>query len=414
MFGMLFLLTGNLLAAASPVIPRFPQNNSTVPTASSLKALMKRKQDSAEKPALPVQLPTPTRQPSLANKPIKQPEQTAPVKLPAKQQSVGQARAHTDEPSTILAEGGVGPDTFGKSVDEIGMQGNWMKKRAWVIRAFALSDQIQKLLGLIHQTRAQFSAKNDAIDDELDSFYRNVGVEQGKLEEVYGGIKRYLEKLRAKENEHLAESPRSYFSSLEEARDGINKQERQLSQLRFLMDSVTELDRSLEDRLKKADETIATAQHIAQGETELLDSLWYVIDDRKAQSIYFKIKNGVLAKVQAGHDYLTSKLLQDFEDVIVKIQEQMKAAIAVIDQLESAGVIVKDRTQRLEGIKQQALKEQAEAADREDVRKRSKQRQKEQDMVWYLQPFVIVYECLIQLGVWLYQGFDFFKKMLFS
>ena len=86
------------------------------------------------------------------------------------------------------------PETGDFNEEEIGIQGNWVKKKDWLTRSYELSNKIRNLLLEIRDTRNLFQEKYSALDDKLDSFYKELGLDQGKLQQLFDGLKKFLEK----------------------------------------------------------------------------------------------------------------------------------------------------------------------------------------------------------------------------
>ena len=108
-------------------------------------------------------------------------------------------------PSEDMQMPPVGPETIELSEEQIGAQGNWVKKREWLKESQRVNDQIQDLVVTIQKSRRSYTDKYTGIDNELDTFYKEDGLEQGKILELLNDVEKYLEKKRKKEIERLRE-----------------------------------------------------------------------------------------------------------------------------------------------------------------------------------------------------------------
>lgn len=297
------------------------------------------------------------------------------------------------------------PDTVELPDKEIGVQGNWMKKKEWLKRAYEVYDQIQNLGVQIQTSRSTFNQKFNSIDDELDQFYKNYGVQQGKLDELFASVTDFLEKKKQRELAALTAErqqdkilERDYKTRVEEIETLIKNHKVQLDQLKFNMKSIEELDRSISERLTRLDQQVDTAlQLINQGNT-LVASLWHIIDDSIARTKYYELVNNVQAPLQATYTYLTNDLQNDFDQVAGTIRQQIAKVLDDTRQLEAAGLVLKNRAPRLEEIRQQvkierekALKaEQEVEKKRQEELARKKQPKKVTPQPWWKRIFLFI------------------------
>lgn len=275
-----------------------------------------------------------------------------------------------------------GTNTVDLPDKEIGVQGNWMKKKEWLKKAYELYDQIQKLGIDIQSSRSIFNQKFNNIDDELDQFYKNYGIQQGKLNEVFASVTKFIEKKKQQELAALASErqqdkilERDYKTRIEEVEALMKNHKAQLDQLRFNMKSIEELDQSISERMKRLDEQIDNAlQLINQGNTTI-NAMWYIIDDTIARARYYELINNVQAPLQAIHAYLTIDLQQDFDQVIGTIRQCIAKVLDETRQLESVGFVLKNRAPRLEEIRAQVKLEREKAllAQQEAEKKRQEE-----------------------------------------
>jgi len=249
-----------------------------------------------------------------------------------------------------------GPETVALPEEKVGVQGNWMKKREWLLKTNDANNQIQELVLSINGTRKTYNEKYRSIDEILDEFYKQLGQEQGKLQEIFEGTTRYLEKKKKAEigslsSESGEEKDKSLQNKIELIEQQINTLKEMLEQLKLDMQSIEDLDRSITERMKKLDEQINIANDEAANAQKMTNDLWYIIDDKKARAYYYEIKGSSLEKIKVIDAYLNGDLMTDFDSVIDTIKTNIAKAQDDIKALEDKGLIIKNRAHRVEKLK---------------------------------------------------------------
>ncbi|MCB9493683.1 MAG: hypothetical protein H6679_05415 [Epsilonproteobacteria bacterium] len=248
-------------------------------------------------------------------------------------------------------------DTTTQLPEQLGVQGNWVKKKKWLIAAQEVSNETQNLLMQLESLRKTFNQSYDTIDKQLDDFYQSNGIEQGGIKELFVSIQRYLEKKRKEKIDNdttRAVKTRKNMlikESVDELEGEMGSLQPELEQLKLNMQSIEELDKSLTERLKKLDEQIRIAYEEAEKSKDTMQQLWDVLDDKKARSIYYELKGGTLEKIKLIHNYVSNELQQDFNNVLNTINTQIAASQGGIQNLENKGLVIQDRAQRVKEIK---------------------------------------------------------------
>ena len=86
-----------------------------------------------------------------------------------------------------------GPDTTAEPTEKIGTSGNWIKKREWLMKANEVFGEIQDAAAQAEQVRKVFIDKFNETDTALDVYYKNLGLNEGKVTELFDSISQYLE-----------------------------------------------------------------------------------------------------------------------------------------------------------------------------------------------------------------------------
>jgi hypothetical protein len=254
-----------------------------------------------------------------------------------------------------------GAETVSFPETEIGIQGNWVKKREWLKESGKIINEVESLVTNVEQTRKTFQDKFISVDGQLDNFYKQEGVGRGKIQALFNDLEKYLEKKRKKEIEILRQQDKQrgvtgeYEIKLDLLEDDIRNRKMELEQLKLDMKSIEDLDKSLSERLKKLDEQINVAQEEAIKARKLNNKIWYIIDDKKARLAYYELKGNILERIRAIQNYVQQDLLNDFNNVMGVITTQINKVKDGIKNLEDKGLIIRDRAQRVEDIRLKEL-----------------------------------------------------------
>ena len=259
-------------------------------------------------------------------------------------------------------------DTLNYPQEKIGIQGNWQKKRAWLTQAHDLMNkEIVPLIEKIYAARNNFNQQFNMVDQALDDFYKEMGFEQGKLQELFKSIDRYLDKKRQEQlaelltsKDNLSLSDREYALKTEEVETTVKNLHARLEQLRLDMKSIEDIDNSLAMRLKKLDTEIENATQEETTARTILDTLWHIIDDRKARELFYELQNKSFEKIKSIESYVSNDLLNDFSAVIATAQNQIDRVSKEYTQLEKDGIVIKDRSTRVKKIKEEKNKNKEE------------------------------------------------------
>ncbi len=253
------------------------------------------------------------------------------------------------------------------SEDKVGVQGNWMKKKDWLIKSNEVFDEIQSTANEILGTRKTFNEKYGAIDNEFDTFYKTLSLDQGKLQELFESLERYLEKKKKKKLDELSGikkeeiSEKDYLLKVDLLNTEIKQHKEELDQLKLDLKSIDDLDKSIYDRIKRVDEQIAQAQELLDKARASIEELWNIIDDKKARLIYYDLKGSTLEKLKTILSYLKEDLLRDLDTVIATATTQMNKSKEGVKKLEEKGFFIKNRSQRIEQLKLKELQKLEDA-----------------------------------------------------
>lgn len=263
-------------------------------------------------------------------------------------------QASRQQPNVALPEDDSQDVETDNSDNELGVSGNWIKKKDIVLQAYDLYDEINAISIEIQGARQKFNVAYSSIDNDLDAFYKKFGVEQGKIQELFSSILTHLEHKKKKKQDELSKQrganaikERDYIINAGILEEEIAKHEKSLDQLKLDLKSIEELDKSLTDRLKKLNEVTNQAMQITAGSKMKIEKLWDILDHNKARTIYFEIKGNDLEKIKNINTYLNNDLFQDFQKVSETIRTQIGSVETRTTELEKAGFFIKNRAEQV-------------------------------------------------------------------
>lgn len=301
-----------------------------------------------------------------------------------------------------------GPDTSTYPEEVIGSYGNWMKKKQWWKDARTLSREIGGISREIAELRKTFIQKYIGIKDQKMNFYQEVELGSGKLDWLFASLDKYLEKKRRKEieaihekNQHTEMRKREIQDSIDAIEETIRLYKTQLEQLKFDMQSIDDLDKSLLDRLTKIGEHIKKVNEDATNVNEIIKTMLHVIDHNKARELYYKLKNEIIGKLQAIKTYLSQTLTQDFDTVSTTLTSQIEKTKATIKTLEQNGLIIKDRARKIAVIKEEKIrqKEMKKSAEQDNSANQKKRVKKEVQPSGWFSPIINLFSTLYDVVV---------------
>ncbi len=305
---------------------------------------------------------------------------------------------------------GSGLETVQISDEKAGDQGNWVKKKNWLLKSYEINSNIYKLASQIAQTKKIYQSKYNAIDEEFDKFYKDLGIEEGKAKELFDNISRYLEKKKTKETGMLAPQPeksgevdQDFKAKIEVLESQIKHMESDLEQLRLDMDAIADLDKSLTLRLQKVDEQITSSMTQTEAAKTKVEDLWDIIDDKKARAIYYEVLN-IQENLKAILSYLQDVLAGDFDKVVTLAKEKIALVTSNIKKLEEKGLIIKDRSHRVEQMKLEEMRKlELESAQ-------AKKAEESKPVVKEVQKLGIVQRIYASMVDGIAEGYELIKK----
>lgn len=255
-----------------------------------------------------------------------------------------------------------GPNTVDQPEEKIGTNGNWCKKKDFLMRSFDVQQEIEAIATKIQSYRSVYQQKFNSIDGELESFYKQLGLEQGKVEGLLTSLGEYIDQKKQRRinrfKQNITDIREQQFA-IEQLEESLKANKEELAQLKIDMKAIEELDKSVNARIQRAEEQITVAQREAARTKEIIQSIWDMLDDRRAKAAYFELKDGILRRLQSINNYLQQELLSDLEKLGSTINTQLKKTRDAIKNLEDKGFLIRDRNKRLDDLNIKKAKEAA-------------------------------------------------------
>lgn len=249
-------------------------------------------------------------------------------------------------PAMPIGDMPAGPSTVDFSEDDIGIQGNWVKKRRWVREAQDVMNDVQVMLLDIKKFRREnYEEKALEVDTAFETFYRDLGVLQGDVDQLFVDIMQEVDKKIARvraQPQGSIEQAADKEEELYEMADQLVDYKSEIEQLRLDVKSVEELDRSIGARIDKLDECIGHVHDEMQNAQRINKLILHILDHDKARAAYYQLK-GTVEKIKVYQQYVKETLATDFSSVIDQIKSHIQKTQDAIKSVEDKGVGVRKR-----------------------------------------------------------------------
>jgi hypothetical protein len=245
-------------------------------------------------------------------------------------------------------------------------QGNWLFKRVWWERAEDRYGKIRALVDKIWESRTTFFIKRNELDRKvLDPFYVSIGVGQGELQIIITELNDFFEKERERQGD-LSEQERTLYETL------VVEQEA-LKQLKADVESITALDRALDDALGMLMDQINRVRQFEKQAWDNFKEIAHLLSDTKARELYYMIE-GAGRNIKNISTYLEQDFLNHFTKLIDQAKKHITRVTQQINALKEKGVDFKRQVDRI--AQQEAENKQKqmaqELAEEEEVRPKPK------------------------------------------
>jgi len=316
-------------------------------------------QEIAQQEVSPQELPTeenlPVEEPSAL---VTQPTdtttaETTTLTVPTEPEPVKDEPVVIPEEQTEL-EAPIGIDT----VSLENPQGNWLFKKIWWERAEERYEKIRQLVDSIWESRTTFFVKRNELDrNVLDPFYLTVGIGQGELQTILGELVDFFEKNREQQGD-LNEQERALYET-------IAPQEEALKQLKLDIESIANLDHSIDDALGTLMNQINRVRQFERQAWENFKEIAHILNDTKARELYYMIE-GAARNIKNISSYLERDFLSHFNKLTGEATKHVTRVQNQIEALKEQGVNFKRQTELL-ATQQETQEDEDDADNDEDI-----------------------------------------------
>ncbi|MEX0672000.1 MAG: hypothetical protein WD068_01460 [Candidatus Babeliales bacterium] len=243
------------------------------------------------------------------------------------------------------------------AIDTVGIEagGNWLHKRIWYEQSQTTLQEITSELTNILAARQQYLTARDTLDTALEQPFIEIGVQRGKLVQL---LMHLLDSLKTEQKE------RGDLSAQErKLRLAIETQQKDLEQLTLDLESLKNLDDSLDATVKRVMEQINLAGMYNKEAHTYFDQI-PTVNEQRAKELYYKIDT-LHKDMLSIHSYLSGELSEYLGQVqsnadmhLAKIKSQMAA-------IQAKGIDFQKQLAQFEAEDKEVIEERDAANDSE-------------------------------------------------
>lgn len=276
------------------------------------------------------------------------------------------AKALKDAPEPVKDEALVIPEEAPETekptgIDTVSLdnpQGNWLFKKIWWERAEERYEKIRILVDGVWESRTIFFVKRNELDrNVLDPFYLTVGIGQGELQTILSEMVDFFEKHREEQGD-LNEQERMLYET-------IAPQEEALKQLMLDVESIANLDHSIDDALGTLMNQINRVRQFERDAWNNFKEIAHILNDTKARELYYMIE-GAARNIKNISTYLERDFLNHFNTLVSEATKHVTRVQNQIDALKEQGINFKRQTELLEQQHDHAQQQDDSDSDDED------------------------------------------------
>jgi hypothetical protein len=262
---------------------------------------------------------------------------------------------------------------------QVGLYGNWVKKREWQNLAEQHLAEIDDVIVAMETYNIEkYQPKYDLSDKQCNDFYRKIGVSSeavsSLLDEVYqemlDKLQKSLDTIKDPDQTRLDAEQKTF--QLE--RD-IKRLDIEMQQLKLDIQLVEDFDKNITARRNQVETFLSMAQGKKTESYKLFQELKQLLDDKKAREKYYMIK-GSLDQLKSLQTFFTTIFFNESDELIKNAAQQMQQVENAIKQLEEKGAVINDRAKVLEQLKIKAHEEEQQKKEREEEAERLRKQKK--------------------------------------
>jgi chromosome segregation ATPase len=241
-------------------------------------------------------------------------------------------------------------------------RGNWYYKQRFFREAKPLYERIKSLVADIEKMQDHYFTKRSNLDKEVNQFYKDVGFEQGQVEEQVTLLIKQLEEERQKQGQ-LTEPERETLLELTATKQ-------QVEQLRDNFQQIKTLDENLDKVISTLMDQLNLARKYQQKAWNNYETISEILNDQKAEQLYVEIKSTV-NDVERIKSYLSGALSSYLDKVGMALRTAMNEARSRINELQKKGISL-GKSIHAEKEAEEKARQEAEKKKKEDAEAKKK------------------------------------------
>lgn len=244
---------------------------------------------------------------------------------------------------------------FDEGIDTLDEEdsGNWYLKRSLWKKAKPKYDEIRKVATRVERSIKGFLDKRKKIEESNDSFFFELGVDQGEITQIVAQIIAAQKKIQPAD-EKLTEDQKK------EAADTQAKRQEELDKLKNYVDVIKKTDDNLMDAIFNS--LIEQQQLVQSYEEKALDNYYKIseiLDDKKARELLNEMDNFV-ENVYAIEKWINGPLTQYVDQSGERLTDLMQKTHMLVSSLKQQGIELKKQLTQDE-LNAEEIRKKAEA-----------------------------------------------------
>ncbi len=221
------------------------------------------------------------------------------------------------------------------TVDLESPAGNWLLKRIWWEKAQNKFNKIRINVNKVADSIMPFFAQQNAFEKSvMDPFYRDIGLEQGELQEIINTLIAKMHQQREREGE-LDLGERDFLRSL-------LLEQRNLEQLSKDVKAINELDNKLDEALTTLLKQVNQARMYENQSWQKFDAIAHELNDQKAQELYYSM-DALSKNIEDISTYIQTEFSNYFNQILKTAKDQIENIKKTIKNLQEKGIDLKQQ-----------------------------------------------------------------------
>jgi hypothetical protein len=211
--------------------------------------------------------------------------------------------------------------------------GNWLLKRIWWEKAQAKFNKIRMNVNKIADSIMPFFSQQNTFEKTvLDPFYRDIGFEQGELQEAISSLIIKMQQQREREGT-LDLEERDFLRLLLSEQKSIN-------QLGKDVKAINEMDNKLDEAITTLLKQVNQARMYENQAWQKFDAIAHELNDLKAQELFYSM-DALSKSVEDINTYIQKDFSNYFNQILTRAKDQVDNIKEIIKSLQEKGIDLK-------------------------------------------------------------------------